>query len=67
MLRIRGIGINDGGARHQIVSTVFDGEGLLALVTATDMQGALQRDGGLLVGDFHRERVQGWFCAVDIY
>jgi hypothetical protein len=50
-------GIDDGGAGHQIVSTVFDGEGLFAMVKATDMQGALQRDGGLRTRWFYRERV----------
>jgi hypothetical protein len=64
MLKTRGI--QDGGAGHQIVSTVFDGEGLLAIVKATDMQGALQRDGGLRVGGLHREGIQGWFRVVDI-
>jgi hypothetical protein len=59
-------GIQDGGAGHQIVSTVFNGKGLLPIVKATDMRGALQRDDGLRVGWFHREEIQGWFRVVDI-
>jgi hypothetical protein len=64
MLRTRGI--DDRGAGHQVIVTVFDGEDSLAVVKATDMQEALPRDGSLRVGSFHREKVQGWFCIVDI-
>jgi hypothetical protein len=54
-------GIHDGGAGHRIISTVFACEGLFAVVEATDMQGASQRDCGLRVGGVDQEGMQGWF------
>jgi hypothetical protein len=52
-------GIHDGGAGHRIIRTVFDCEGLFAVVKATDIQGESQRDFGLRVGGVDQEGIQG--------